>query len=132
MQNDSPNDGEDDAAVGGKPSSHTMMMSRSYECNLCRRGFLNAQALGGHMNIHRRDRANKAAFSNNPQYYFGTNYYSAGSSRGVNIDMKNKRREYHGGGEEREKMKQMVDMEESGELDLELRLWPFKDGAADP
>ncbi|KAF4365795.1 hypothetical protein CsatB_026380 [Cannabis sativa] len=30
---------------------------RSYECTYCKRGFTNAQALGGHMNIHRKDRA---------------------------------------------------------------------------
>ncbi|KNA08853.1 hypothetical protein SOVF_158970, partial [Spinacia oleracea] len=30
---------------------------RSYTCNFCKKGFSNAQALGGHMNIHRRDRA---------------------------------------------------------------------------
>ncbi|XP_010522485.1 PREDICTED: uncharacterized protein LOC104801090 [Tarenaya hassleriana] len=30
---------------------------RMYECTFCKRGFTNAQALGGHMNIHRRDRA---------------------------------------------------------------------------
>ncbi|XP_039019821.1 transcriptional regulator TAC1-like [Hibiscus syriacus] len=30
---------------------------RSYECIFCKRGFTNAQALGGHMNIHRKDRA---------------------------------------------------------------------------
>jgi len=30
---------------------------RSYSCTFCKRGFSNAQALGGHMNIHRRDRA---------------------------------------------------------------------------
>lgn len=29
---------------------------RSYECTFCKRGFSTAQALGGHMNIHRRDR----------------------------------------------------------------------------
>jgi len=34
-------------------SSHV----RSYTCAFCKRGFSNAQALGGHMNIHRRDRA---------------------------------------------------------------------------
>ncbi|XP_062087204.1 probable transcriptional regulator RABBIT EARS [Humulus lupulus] len=30
---------------------------RSYSCNFCMREFRSAQALGGHMNIHRRDRA---------------------------------------------------------------------------
>ncbi|KAL8094156.1 hypothetical protein AgCh_035866 [Apium graveolens] len=30
---------------------------RLYKCTFCGRGFSNAQALGGHMNIHRRDRA---------------------------------------------------------------------------
>ncbi|KAF8029301.1 hypothetical protein BT93_E1858 [Corymbia citriodora subsp. variegata] len=30
---------------------------KSYTCAFCKRGFSNAQALGGHMNIHRRDRA---------------------------------------------------------------------------
>ncbi|XP_062149126.1 transcriptional regulator SUPERMAN-like [Alnus glutinosa] len=29
---------------------------RSYECVFCKRGFTTAQALGGHMNIHRKDR----------------------------------------------------------------------------
>lgn len=28
-----------------------------YSCSFCQRGFSNARALGGHMNIHRRDRA---------------------------------------------------------------------------
>ncbi|XP_076958215.1 transcriptional regulator TAC1-like [Bidens hawaiensis] len=31
--------------------------SRSYSCAFCKRWFSNAQALGGHMNVHRRDRA---------------------------------------------------------------------------
>ncbi|MBA0645427.1 hypothetical protein Goklo_013529 [Gossypium klotzschianum] len=30
---------------------------RSYKCVFCKRGFTTAQALGGHMNIHRKDRA---------------------------------------------------------------------------
>ncbi|OWM68137.1 transcriptional regulator TAC1-like [Punica granatum] len=33
------------------------MSKRSYECVFCKQGFTNAQALGGHMNIHRKDRA---------------------------------------------------------------------------
>lgn len=35
----------------------TATTKRSYECTFCKRGFTNAQALGGHMNIHRKDRA---------------------------------------------------------------------------
>ncbi|KAL6142153.1 hypothetical protein ACLB2K_060436 [Fragaria x ananassa] len=31
--------------------------AKSYACTFCKQGFSNAQALGGHMNIHRRDRA---------------------------------------------------------------------------
>lgn len=30
---------------------------RSYSCSFCKREFISAQALGGHMNVHRRDRA---------------------------------------------------------------------------
>ncbi|KAF8394308.1 hypothetical protein HHK36_020515 [Tetracentron sinense] len=30
---------------------------RSYRCSFCKREFRSAQALGGHMNVHRRDRA---------------------------------------------------------------------------
>ncbi|KAK7272588.1 hypothetical protein RJT34_29284 [Clitoria ternatea] len=30
---------------------------RSYTCSFCRKEFKSAQALGGHMNVHRRDRA---------------------------------------------------------------------------
>ncbi|CAJ2673802.1 transcriptional regulator TAC1-like [Trifolium pratense] len=31
---------------------------RSYDCTFCKRGFTNARALGGHMNIHRKERTN--------------------------------------------------------------------------
>ncbi|KAB2061974.1 hypothetical protein E1A91_A10G126400v1 [Gossypium mustelinum] len=47
---------------------------RSYECIFCKRGFTNAQALGGHMNIHRKDRVkakqptSSAVLSMNPRY----------------------------------------------------------------
>ncbi|KAK1426984.1 hypothetical protein QVD17_15666 [Tagetes erecta] len=42
---------------------------RSYTCTFCRREFRSAQALGGHMNVHRRDRARlkKIEGSNNNQ-----------------------------------------------------------------
>ncbi|ONK72203.1 uncharacterized protein A4U43_C04F16840 [Asparagus officinalis] len=38
-------------------SMGTTWPPRSYTCNFCRREFRSAQALGGHMNVHRRDRA---------------------------------------------------------------------------
>ncbi|CAM8924653.1 unnamed protein product [Rhodiola kirilowii] len=36
---------------------HQADIVRSFKCSFCKRGFSNAQALGGHMNIHRKDRA---------------------------------------------------------------------------
>ncbi|KAF8388204.1 hypothetical protein HHK36_026870 [Tetracentron sinense] len=39
-----------------EPVKDDLGMGRSYECVFCKRGFTTAQALGGHMNIHRRDR----------------------------------------------------------------------------
>lgn len=38
-------------------SMGTTWPPRSYTCTFCRREFRSAQALGGHMNVHRRDRA---------------------------------------------------------------------------
>lgn len=39
---------------------------RSYSCNFCMRQFRSAQALGGHMNVHRRDRAKLQNHPNRP------------------------------------------------------------------
>ncbi|XVF62931.1 hypothetical protein PTKIN_Ptkin09bG0048400 [Pterospermum kingtungense] len=47
---------ENDRADQVKDTAATTK-KRSYECTFCKRGFTNAQALGGHMNIHRKDRA---------------------------------------------------------------------------
>lgn len=49
---------------GTSSSSVSTVTRRMYECTFCKRGFTNAQALGGHMNIHRRDRLNKAKLQN--------------------------------------------------------------------
>eukprot|EP01018_Ginkgo_biloba_P034197 Gb_27734 [translate_table: standard] len=45
---------EDPAGLTG---DCTTWPPRSYACTFCRRAFRSAQALGGHMNVHRRDRA---------------------------------------------------------------------------
>lgn len=42
----------------------TSDITRSFKCSFCNRGFSNAQALGGHMNIHRKDRAKLRQLSN--------------------------------------------------------------------
>ncbi|MCD7448164.1 Transcription factor [Datura stramonium] len=46
---------------------------RSYTCTFCRREFRSAQALGGHMNVHRRDRA-RLHQAPPPQYASNSNY----------------------------------------------------------
>ncbi|KAK7256781.1 hypothetical protein RIF29_30260 [Crotalaria pallida] len=38
-------------------SNDNLGLVKTYSCSFCKRGFSNAQALGGHMNTHRRDRA---------------------------------------------------------------------------
>lgn len=56
---------------------------RSYSCTFCRREFKSAQALGGHMNVHRRDRARLKQSSNDhhllvvPQTHPCTSYPSS-------------------------------------------------------
>ncbi|KAK8967174.1 putative transcriptional regulator RABBIT EARS [Platanthera guangdongensis] len=42
---------------GGAAAAGFSWPPRSYSCSFCRREFRSAQALGGHMNVHRRDRA---------------------------------------------------------------------------
>ncbi|KAM0054224.1 putative transcription factor C2H2 family [Helianthus debilis subsp. tardiflorus] len=47
---------------------------RSYTCTFCKREFRSAQALGGHMNVHRRDRARLRQMSSSQN--FSSNYSS--------------------------------------------------------
>ncbi|XP_077236874.1 transcriptional regulator TAC1-like [Tasmannia lanceolata] len=56
METNPPSLENSDQTVGSS-DEHGSSHVRSYECTFCKRGFSNAQALGGHMNIHRRDRA---------------------------------------------------------------------------
>ena len=52
-------------------------VGRMYECRFCKRGFTNAQALGGHMNIHRKDKAKARQNQNHSSSY---SYSSSSSS----------------------------------------------------
>ncbi|CAK8534986.1 unnamed protein product [Lathyrus sativus] len=52
ITNKSPSSSEDYMMNGFHP-----WPPRSYTCSFCRKEFKSAQALGGHMNVHRRDRA---------------------------------------------------------------------------
>lgn len=52
--------------------SASVTSRRSYECIFCKRGFTNAQALGGHMNIHRSDRARGKQVIAGPSNLSGT------------------------------------------------------------
>ncbi|KAL3812497.1 hypothetical protein ACJIZ3_013765 [Penstemon smallii] len=57
---------------GGGEVDHNNLMGifpwppRSYSCTFCKREFRSAQALGGHMNVHRRDRARLRHYSPPP------------------------------------------------------------------
>lgn len=52
-----PDDVADDDDNYGDDGLGGAWPPRSYTCAFCRREFKSAQALGGHMNVHRRDRA---------------------------------------------------------------------------
>ncbi|KAK8998614.1 hypothetical protein V6N11_084001 [Hibiscus sabdariffa] len=58
-----PHEADDDSwevKAFAQDTAHVMGTTwppRSYTCTFCRREFRSAQALGGHMNVHRRDRA---------------------------------------------------------------------------
>ncbi|CAN8286838.1 unnamed protein product [Cochlearia groenlandica] len=45
---------------------------KNYTCSFCRRDFRSAQALGGHMNVHRRDRAKLRQI---PSWLFESNHH---------------------------------------------------------
>lgn len=61
---------EDSTNSSGEESDQVELQnstSRSYECVFCKRGFTTAQALGGHMNIHRKDKAKTRPCKDNKQ-----------------------------------------------------------------
>ncbi|KAF8018887.1 hypothetical protein BT93_H3701 [Corymbia citriodora subsp. variegata] len=52
-----PTQEDSEKAISKNAEQQCSSQVRSYECIFCKRGFSNAQALGGHMNIHRKDKA---------------------------------------------------------------------------
>nr|XP_010907810.1 transcriptional regulator SUPERMAN [Elaeis guineensis] len=68
MEADHPSSDEPETAVPGERGGSSTR-TRSYDCTFCKRGFSNAQALGGHMNIHRKDRAKLKQPSNLSQQF---------------------------------------------------------------
>ncbi|KAL5717263.1 hypothetical protein ACHQM5_010302 [Ranunculus cassubicifolius] len=77
---------------------------RSFRCTFCNKGFSNAQALGGHMNIHRRDKAklklpavNKDSITNVPVIIHETELASSEDILcSVNIPWRTRREEDDG------------------------------------
>ncbi|KAF2302493.1 hypothetical protein GH714_036558 [Hevea brasiliensis] len=57
LHEDSKSSCSEEETDRSEQANDDMGTGRSYECIFCKRGFTTAQALGGHMNIHRKDRA---------------------------------------------------------------------------
>ncbi|MFQ6669244.1 hypothetical protein Gotur_034571 [Gossypium turneri] len=57
METKHPKPEKPDQIVWSLEEEDVSIHSKSYTCSFCKKGFSNAQALGGHMNIHRKDRA---------------------------------------------------------------------------
>lgn len=78
---DTSSSDDEDQVKDHDHDSGTTTVKRSYECTFCKRGFTNAQALGGHMNIHRKDRAKaKQLISGNSNHYSNEDRYISMSS----------------------------------------------------
>ncbi|KAD4178155.1 hypothetical protein E3N88_26746 [Mikania micrantha] len=63
---DSETSSDQETSGASSPISSKEGLGRSYECTFCKRGFTNAQALGGHMNIHRKDKAKAKQHTTGP------------------------------------------------------------------
>ncbi|XP_076917118.1 transcriptional regulator TAC1-like [Bidens hawaiensis] len=85
-------DQETDSSLS--PNSSKEGLGRSYECTFCKRGFTNAQALGGHMNIHRKDKA-KAKKHNTGSTKPNKDHHSTVSSKSFNL-IPNEEAQNHG------------------------------------
>ncbi|XP_030464235.1 transcriptional regulator TAC1-like [Syzygium oleosum] len=63
-----PTQEDSEKAISKNTEQQGPSQVRSYECIFCKRGFSNAQALGGHMNIHRKDKAKLKQSSTTSSY----------------------------------------------------------------
>ena len=70
--------------------SDSNSLSISYICRFCARGFSNAQALGGHMNIHRRDIPNLRRMLMEDNNNKDDGVAESDSSEVVSLDLKEK------------------------------------------
>ncbi|XP_074580745.1 uncharacterized protein LOC141837202 [Curcuma longa] len=92
--------------------------SRSFDCTFCKRGFSNAQALGGHMNLHRKDKTRLKCTSPFAQFSFDV----AVSADGIACMSPSSRASKSLGEDEAEKEGMGMPGVVDAELDLELRL----------
>lgn len=78
--NDYPEEYSKSSYRSSEQNDDTTGSGRSYECVFCKRGFTTAQALGGHMNIHRKDRGSNKTKQSFPP--------SSSSSKLVDADIR--------------------------------------------
>lgn len=127
----------DDSQESSKSITPNQSKTRTYDCTFCKKGFSNAQALGGHMNIHRKDKAklrqNINSNLDNPKLLLKPSSYSPMniSSPQVNWPLflsHNIKETSEGSKGKNQVEKAQVSSEHHGssdsELDLELRLGP--------
>ncbi|KAM0931632.1 hypothetical protein ACQ4PT_000235 [Festuca glaucescens] len=125
--------GDDDRQQRPNDDSDDEGTRQPYNCTFCRRGFPTAQALGGHMNIHRKDRgrasksptvseitllqAQRAALPQLELRLFESGHVDATADRGKEQGGATDRRKHYIA-----KDAERRQGEEDEELDLELRL----------
>uniref|UniRef100_A0ACD5UBJ7 Uncharacterized protein n=1 Tax=Avena sativa TaxID=4498 RepID=A0ACD5UBJ7_AVESA len=103
----------------GSPEGSATRRAREYhECSFCKRGFTNAQALGGHMNIHRKERGGAGGGSRSSLRGGGGAAPPAGAQRDAGGAGAGGSRP-HGG----DQVHLGLTLGRSEEVDLELRLW---------
>ncbi|CAM0949000.1 unnamed protein product [Alopecurus aequalis] len=102
----------------GLPEEATARRALEYhECSFCKRGFTNAQALGGHMNIHRKERTAGGRGSSSVRGAGGAAPPPAGGQLHVGAGAGGSRQ--YGG----DQVHLGLTLGRNEEVDLELRLW---------